>query len=149
MMDIIEFLDKHEILWFPIHIEIVNNKKSPRRVGPFENGEPWVDTWRPNTKDIEYMKGFIDECNALAIDTTTIHQLDIDDPKYQMLSSNGPYYESFCRKLPHIFYKTNVKPKLPIQPDKFFLGVEDLTGRWAFARKGSQVINHNLKIAIR
>jgi hypothetical protein len=148
-MDIIEFLDIHKIIWFPIHIEMVNNKKSPRRVDPFENGEPWVDTWRPSATDIEYMKGFLNDCNGLAIDTSVIHQLDVDNPKYQRISSSGPYYESFCKKLPHIFYTTDNKPALPIQPDMYFLGVENLAGRWAFARKGSQVLNHNLNISIR
>lgn len=148
-MNIIDFLESHEILWFPIHIEIINNKKSPRRVDPFEDGEPWVDTWRPSKSEMDSMRRFLDECNALAIDTSVIHQLDVDDQKYQRLSSSGPYYESFCKKLPHIFYKTDVRPALPIQMDKYFLGVENLAGRWAFARKGSVVLNHNLKIAIR
>ena len=148
-MDIIDFLESHEILWFPIHIEMVNNKKSPRRVDPFEDGEPWVDTWRPSKADIAHMKGFLSECNALAIDTSVIHQLDVDNTKYQRLSSSGPYYESFCKKLPHIFYKTDKRPALPIQMDKYFLGVENLAGRWAFARKDSQVLNHELNIAVR
>ena len=148
-MDIIDFLERHDILWFPIHIEMVNNKKSPRRVDLFEDGEPWVDTWRPTTSEIEYMKGFLSECNALAIDTSVIHQLDVDNTKYQRLSSSGTYYESFCKKLPHIFYKTDIRPPLPIQPDRYFLGVENLAGRWAFARKDSQVLNHELNIAVR
>jgi hypothetical protein len=148
-MDIIDFLESHEILWFPIYIEIINNKKSPRRVDPFEDGEPWVDTWRPSKSEMDSMKVLLNECNALAIDTSVIHQLDVDDQKYQRLSSSGPYYESFCKKLPHIFYKTDVRPALPIQMDKYFLGVENLAGRWAFARKDSQVLNHELNIAVR
>jgi hypothetical protein len=95
------------------------------------------------------MKSFLGECNALAIDTSVIHQLDVDTPKYQRLLASGPYYESFCKKLPHIFYKTDNKPALPIQQDVYFLGVENLAGRWAFARKDSQVLNHELNIAVR
>ena len=140
-MDIKEYLDKHSIEWFPINISIENYKKVPSRVAGYEDGEPWVDTWRPTKNEIEHMKTFLGECNAIVMDTTTVHHLDIDVPSVfvHIIRRSEPWYESFTKKLPHSFY---------IGTRQFVPGAELLVGRWAFAPKNALVHNFEIDIPV-
>jgi len=146
-MNITEYLDQNSILWFPINIHL-NPKKVPRRIEKYEDGKEWVDTWRPTNEEIKDMQKHLDSCNALAIDTSIVHQLDVDfaSPQALRLKDGSPWYESFCKKLPHIFYRSKTTPTLPIQDYKYIIGVENLTGRWAFASKDVVVFGHENKI---
>jgi hypothetical protein len=146
-MNIRDYLDHNSIKWFPINIHL-DPKKVPKRIEKYEDGREWVDTWKPTDEEISEMKTHLDSCNAIAIDTSLIHQLDVDmvSLRANSLSRMSPWYESFCKKLPHIFYVSKTLPTLPIEPYKYIIGVEALTGRWAFSRKDAIVFGHEKKI---
>jgi len=148
-MEIKEYLNLHGIEWFPIHINIKNSNKIPIRITGFEDGEPWVDSWRPEKHQIEYMQTFSHACNAIAIDTRNIHQLDVDmlNGFTQIIQKRGPWYKSFTKKLPHAFYTQITQPTEPIGKYKI-PGIETLTGRWAFASISAIVHNFDLKIPV-
>lgn len=146
-MNIIEYLDAKNIKWFPINI-LLTPKKKPERVEKYEDGLEWVDTWKPSDEEICDMKKHLEECNAIAIDTSIVHQLDVDLMTHHISSLKlfFPYYESFCKKYPHAFYLSKKKPDLPIQNYQPLIGVEALTGRWAFSNKNAVVFNHEINI---
>jgi hypothetical protein len=148
-MNIREYLHLHEIDWFPIYIRIENSKKLAKRVEGYEDGEPWVDSWKPSKHHIEHMKTFDHVCNAIAIDTQNVHQLDVDMPSVfsMIIQKSGPWYKSFTKKLPHAFYTSVVPPKEPIGKYKVPC-IETLTGRWAFAPSDAIVYNFDIKIPV-
>jgi hypothetical protein len=138
-MNIREYLNRNNIDWFPINIKIVKGSKVPSRIADYEDGHPWVDSWRPGASEIEHMKTYLDQCNAIVVDTTNVHHLDMDLPTVytQIVRNSEPWYPSFTKKLPHAFYTGNRQP-VP--------GSEILIGRWAFAPKDALVHNFNIKI---
>jgi hypothetical protein len=141
-MDIQAYLDLHDIEWFPIHIRIENSRKVPERVGGYEDGEPWVDSWRPDKHQIAHMKTFV--CNAIAIDTRTVHQMDVDMPSVfsMILQKSGPWYKSFTKKLPHAFYTSENASEFNIPC------IETMTDRWVFAPSDAIVYNSDIKIPV-
>ena len=140
-MNLIDWLNFHEIDWFPIQINVVKRKKFPERVGGYEDGQPWVDTWKPTKQDIEHMKTF--KTNAIAMDTSRIHQLDVDLPGPYLFSikNGGPWFPSFTKNLPHAFYTPSESKKY----DGVFF-IERLENRWAFGNPNVDVQNPDLKI---
>ena len=146
-MEIQTYLDLHGIEWFPINIHIENSNKIPERIGGYEDGDPWVDSWNPEKWQIEHMKTFV--CNAIAIDTRNIHQLDVDMPSVfsRIIQKSGPWYKSFTKKLPHAFYTSETLPTEPIGKYKIPC-IETLTGRWAFASSDAIVYNYDIKIPV-
>ena len=148
-MNIREYLRIHDIEWFPIHIRIENSKKVPERVEGYEDGKEWVDSWKPTKDQIAHMKTFDHVCNAIVIDTHTVHQLDVDVPSVfsMIIQKSGPWYRSFTKKLPHAFYTSNNAPTEPIGKYRIPC-VETLTGRWAFAPSDAIVYNFDIKIPV-
>jgi hypothetical protein len=146
-MEIQTYLEIHKIEWFPINIHIENSKKVPERIGGYEDGDPWVDSWDPEKWQIEHMKTFA--TNAIAIDTRNIHQLDVDMPSVfsRMIQNSGPWYKSFSKKLPHAFYTRDTPPTEPLGKFKIPY-IETLTGRWAFASSDAIVYNCDIKIPV-
>lgn len=147
-MKLVDWLDKNEIRWFPIKIRLENGKKVPQRTDGFETYEEWVDTWNPTDDDIVRMKQGAGTCNAIAIDTSKIHQFDVDcvQPFIHVVRRSGPWFPSFTKKLPHAFYTTNKPTGNPISNHEIWPNVEKLEGRWAFGPIDANVFNENLKV---
>ena len=130
-LSIKDFCDKHNILWFPIVLEIKQNNEDPNKkekvLKPIKNecyahakktkeGKEYK-SYKPEPTDfdnlpietIKQRQEFITMSDWIAIDTRFIHQIDIDyseyDEGYDKLMEVSPYFKSATKGLPHIFIK--------------------------------------------
>lgn len=131
MSSIRDFCDKHNILWFPIVLEIKQSKEDPNKkekvLKPINNecyahakktkeGKPYK-SYKPEPTDfdnlsietIKQRQEFITMSDWIAIDTRFIHQIDIDydeiDEGYDKLKEVVPYFKSATKGFPHMFIK--------------------------------------------
>ena len=74
-MDIIQFLDKENIKWFPIN---VNEKKEPSYPTQYNAKCSQNDFKTITDEEIKYRKQFLQKCNAIAIDTSEVAIIDVD-----------------------------------------------------------------------
>jgi phage/plasmid-associated DNA primase len=141
---LIPYLELNNILWFPIYIEVIDGKK---QLQPYrETGK------RPKTTDFQDLTA--QEIQArqqwisykhIAIDTTNIGQVDIDNKDMDCTDAinNKPHFLSTTKKLPHFFVKfdlpegdTRNKIVLADTP-----GVDYLCGLWSWAPRDVEVVN--------
>jgi hypothetical protein len=167
-VNILEFCWSHKIKTLPVKLEVGDGKKRylTGEEGRFEDG-------RFNSKMTDFAKTSFTECKALteiyadetdwiAIDTTDIHQLDIDDPKWEydleatalLIDENErvPYFLSLTKKCPHYFLKTKDKAtKNCWQTSKVPLPYSHdvLTGQWSFAKRDEVVCDHTWNIPVK
>lgn len=166
-MNIVDFLNKNDIAWFPIELEfitdengnikkeIVNCKDSKLHSSHFYHGNK-----RPHQNDfkelplsiIKNRQSLLHLANAIAIDTRTIFQIDIDtrdyDDSFDTIKFNTPYFDSLTKKLPHMFIKSNFQSNsVRLQFDNNGVGgVELLCGQWAWCDKNIIVNNADYNI---
>ena len=134
-MDIINFLNKHQILWQPILL----SNKIPFK---FDNGIlPAIDDYKNLSKEeIIKRQSNYKKSEYIAIYTNEIQQIDIDDPKaiekYSFLKE-APYYKSIHKQLPHYFVKIDDFTKTRSD----IIGGDILTGQWGYCKRNAKVIN--------
>lgn len=131
MPSVRDFCEQHNILWFPIVLEIKQNKEDPNKkekvLKPIKNscyahdkknkqGEPFI-SYKPEPTDfsnlsieaIKKRQEFITMSDWIAIDTRYVHQIDIDhdeiDDGYDKLMEQTPYFKSATKGFPHMFIK--------------------------------------------
>ena len=131
MPSIKDFCDNHNILWFPINLQIVPNNDDPNKkekvLGEINNksykhtkknkeGKTYF-SYKPEPTDfgkfsIEVIKErqqLVSISDWIAIDTRYIHHIDIDhneiDDGYDKLMEVAPYFKSATKGFPHIFIK--------------------------------------------
>lgn len=142
MATVIEFLTKHDIKWIPINL----NRKEPIAPRGLSLTDGVVHFIKISDEKIAEFQSRIDECSHIAIDTRSIHQLDIDDPSMpddiREYMNDVPYFLSSTKKLPHFFFKTENM----ICKNKYYRENnnkhEFLTGQWSYCPKDAQVFNH-------
>lgn len=130
-LSIKDFCDKHNILWFPIVLDIKQSKEDPNKkekvLKPIKNecyahakktkeGKAYK-SYKPEPTDfdnlsietIKQRQEFITLSDWIAIDTRFIHQIDIDhdeiDEGYDKLKEIVPYFKSATKGFPHMFIK--------------------------------------------
>tara|TARA_R100000541_G_scaffold11208_1_gene19235 strand:+ start:3788 stop:6139 length:2352 start_codon:yes stop_codon:yes gene_type:complete len=148
---LLKYLNKHNILWFPIYLEVVDGVKKL---------QPYRETGaRPKTTDFKNLTA--QEIQArhewttydhIAIDTNNIQQIDIDNPDCELMEckENTPHFLSTTKKLPHFFVKFNL-PEALVGKNMFKLQehgkkVDYLNGCWSFAPRDGVVVNADIDI---
>ena len=105
--NIIEYLNAHDIKWFPIDI---NAKKEPVSMQCYGGFPKTTDINKLSDIEIQARHKFLDWFDYIAIDTNTVNRVDVDtreDSKeyYQYeveyLKEICPYFESVKKKLPY------------------------------------------------
>lgn len=134
-MNIIEFLDLHEIKWLPIK-DLVNKK-----VTPFDDGVAFSvkDFDSDNIKELQ--QKYVNESKYIGIDTKFVQQLDIDTKehyKFYKMYNNTPFFLSSFKKLPHFFVNYKLKNK---RNARNIVEGDVLCGLWSYAIKDSIVMN--------
>ena len=119
-MNIIEYCNLNKIKTLPINLEINDGKKTylAGEKGRFKDGRynfKMTDFDKLSLKQcIGFTQFYDDETNYIAIDTTTIHQLDIDDPAWWEDEARQddddtwyerPHFLSLTKGCPHYFYE--------------------------------------------
>ena len=147
-MDIVKYLDAHGILWLPIHLYVgADGKKIHKLPAPFANEDGWAMftnfkgvTSKDDLIEIQKHSG---GCNSIAIDTRHTHQVDCDDPEEDMkhMTDDHPYFNSFTKKLPHIFYNTKRPQPNNIHHPFKNQKLECLHGQWSYASRDTLVMN--------
>ena len=152
-MNIIEYLQKENINWFYINLEVVNGKKELAPYTQIINGHQQTLS-RPAFTDFIYKPNLVKErqtyqfktdynLSHIAIDTNDVYQIDIDTvdsnnlpyipDDYKQLCDSEPYFLSTTKQLPHIFVKVNEKnsKNKSLIDDK----IELLSGLWSFCHQ--------------
>lgn len=148
--NIIDFVNKHGIQWFPIKMNVVEDKKT----GGKKKDVDWKFLpYRPNPRDfedkgaeeIEKRHKFVDAVEHIAIDTRKFIQLDVDEAwalerdEYKEMLKHAPYYLSASKRLPHAFVTTDFEfGNRAILKDN---AGDLLKGQWAWVRKDEVVYN--------
>ena len=105
MANIIDYLEKNDIKWFPCEI---NEKKEPTYTGDKDGYMPKADDFQTLT-DIELKQRQKIKSDFIVIDTSKVFQIDVDIPKGESTKfvecSKGyvPYYKSISKRQPHFF----------------------------------------------
>lgn len=149
---ILEYLNRHNIWWIPLHITIgPDGKKGAPRVPDGFDPSRFVHFPKGLTQaDIDQIQQHAEECEFIGIDTRTTHQFDVDvmkDPVPKMMEEL-PYFPSSSKGFPHFFFKSSTKPtklRSCFEGDK---DLELLTGQWSYARKDAMVINADKEIGV-
>ena len=86
-------------------------------------------------------KNITNSCNAIAIDTRVVYQMDVDvmNSGVEDYMKEAPYFGSFSKGFPHFFSTSAKKQTKNLTP---IPGVGDfLTGQWSYCRKDAVVHN--------
>ena len=147
---IIQFLNKHDILWMPI-ADIKLNAKGKKVFSPKDNKD--LLGYEPKTSDfktceleeIKARQKKYTKTNTIAIDTSYYAIIDCDTPdippEVQEIMKRAPYYKSYSKELPKIFVKLQNEVTKENTKTKFGSAVEIQTGIWSFARLDAVVEN--------
>lgn len=164
-MTIINFLDKNNILWFPLDIKIEKKengdwKKEPQPNKIYNNGFiPKTDDFQNLTiEEIKKRQKYVDNFDYIAIDTRFIYHIDVDFKNekikdYSKESKNlvksyseYPYFKSTTKKFgKHIFFKTEKKVENQ-KPKSIYNDIEFLCGLWSWCPKNQNIFNEDLEI---
>ena len=139
-MDVRKYLDTHGIAWIPINIWENEGKKIPSV--PKGEDQDWIHFKKEYTAaELKKIQKHFDSCNAIAIDTHKIHQMDIDEmsPEVVALQKDVPYFPSFSKGYPH-FFSTSVKKQTKNCTAIPNCG-DFLSGQWSYCRKDAVVHN--------
>lgn len=152
-MNIIDFLNKHNIAYFPINVVVkVDNAtgKKKKSLLPINGKMPKMTDF--NTLSLEELQARQEsahEYDTIAIDTRSVQQVDIDDPAameldmFKELKDSTPYYSSITKGLPHAFvFKDEQKDRREL---KAKLG-DLLCGQWAWCSTDAVVHNADAPI---
>jgi len=181
-MNIIDYCKEHKIKTLPIKLEIIDGKKTyldEKTYGEksrFNDGAHNFKMNDFNKKSYKECAGltscYLEETEYIAIDTSTIHQLDIDDPKWWNDKENDqdymnicnfqnyPYFTSVTKKCPHYFYtipytldgykknwlQKNEGKLKRYNTSKIKYGHDVLQGQWSWTHKEQVVENATFSI---
>ena len=137
-MNVKEFCDANNILWFPINLQIVPNKDdsnkkekileeirhtSYKHTKKNKEGNAYI-SYKPEPTDFDNLsidiikerQQLVTDSDWIAIDTRYVHHIDIDHDVtvegYNKLMEVAPYFKSATKRYPHIFIKQEgFKPK--------------------------------------
>jgi len=173
--NIVDFCDKNGIQWFPIRVDlgdekpeggcekILRNVRHPLYLHKKKNekGEEY-DSYKPETSDfekwseeqIEARQKLLKEekwgnfFNAIAMDTSYYHHIDIDAPDYpeafRMMLESMPYHKSTTKEFGRHIFISAEQFKPPVKKLAFKdtnKKVELLCGLWSYCPIGADVYN--------
>jgi hypothetical protein len=147
-MDAIEFLNKNNIKWQPINLEVKNGEKVYHKVcgGFVPKLTDFYGDSMISDEELKLRQKNLDHFDNIAVDTSRVHQIDIDHEEfvtqhpYVSIMKKTPYFKSLRKGLPHIFFIT------PDEQDKKSIKLKDdagemLCGVWSFMPKNAKVFN--------
>lgn len=165
---IIEFCEKHDIPWFPIHLNVYQNEDGSWSKELMTIKHPLYNNKRPkqtdfNTLSIDEIKArqsileetkFQNICEHIAMDTSKIYHIDIDienyDEGYNELASITPWFGSTTKSYgKHILVKNksfNPSSKRMQLINGDVGGVELLSGQWSYCPIDVVLNNSDLNI---
>ena len=165
-MNIIDYCDEHEIKTLPIKLEVKDGKKRylNKQDGQFEDGHynfRMTDFKQYSLKQCKALTEFyLAETDWIALDTTTVHQVDVDDTAWWEDSDRKdeyntwhdvPYYKSATKGCPHYFFypmkEYCVKYGNRYYTKEIEYDHDILTGQWAYAHKDQVVSNSDTRIS--
>ena len=160
-MDIIAWLDREHINWFPIKLDLTNGKKTPMAIFLPEYAQR-TDRY-PTTNDFANLDKTALQARKdlyhrdpskwkhIAIDTRFVHHVDLDTPDIEEvvvdMRKNMPCFKSTTKSYgAHIFIKADDgwTPDKPIIKPYIQKDVELLCGQWSFAPSTAVVENHDI-----
>ena len=139
-MDIVEFLEKNEINYFPINLEI--NVSASGKIKKVLR--PYSDGCMPSYNElsdhnlINFRKKKFNYLRHVWVDTSKVNQIDVDgevDPNL-----NTPYFKSVSKLKPHYFVKGFLGMNRK-RTDTKWENVELLCGQGSYCSKDILVIN--------
>lgn len=151
-----EFYDSNDIKWFPLNL----HKKIPLYPPAYNCKVNQNDFLTLDDMEIIERQEYIEECNAIAVDTNNIYVIDIDfkdnvdyqkeDPEafkfvQKLIDDNIAYKISTTKKQgKHFFFKPTKKlEKKRVQT--IFNDIEILSGQWAFSPKDREIFGEEIK----
>lgn len=157
-MDVVSWLDREHIDWFPIKLDLTNGAKKPMAIQlsqydfktPTTNDFANLDkTALQARKDLYHRDP--SKWKHIAIDTRIVHHIDLDTPDIEEvvvdMRKNMPCFKSTTKSYgAHIFIKADdgwTSTKQRIVP-YIHEGVELLCGQWSFAPSTAVVENHDM-----
>lgn len=146
-MNIIEFLNRQEILWFPINLElktIQSTGKTKKMLRAYSDGTmPSYNDFNNKTLIQERIDKYSNVFKSIWIDTKIVNQIDVDgdiDPNIET-----PYFKSVTKQKPHYFVLGfHQLPRKRI--DTKWSNVELLCGQGSYAESTQEVFNADLDI---
>jgi phage/plasmid-associated DNA primase len=148
-MNIIDFCNKHNILWQPLNLEIIEvENEKPKKIPKYFSGAhcPKNDDLKNFGEDvIKQRHVFLDKAEYIGIYTNNIAQIDVDNEIYFSMHKkiNAPYFNSVKKKMPHYFVKLLNKNKNVRTGYKY---CDILCGTWSYCKKDEIVYNTDLDI---
>jgi len=159
-MNIIEYLDKNNIKWFPANVQTkVENSLVKKLQEPLITSYGSISYVPKNTDfdeciDFKIRQTIVDHFDYIVIDTSVVNQIDIDDPAFNQEDlKKFPYFDSMLKKLPHYFVYIDHK-KLSDNKLSYWYGNKAFTnkvinieggdilcGLWSYCRKDAIVYN--------
>jgi len=146
-MQVRQFLQSQNVRWMPIKLNGKKPCKTADYMPKMTDFYNYDKTGNPISDDeLIRRQKYIEDYDYIAIDTTQVAQVDVDDIQYEELL-DCPYYKSITKQLPHYFgilpnpehykNKTNWKDENDITIEK----IDVLNGQWAFCQKDCLVYN--------
>jgi hypothetical protein len=165
-MNIIVYLNKNNIKWFPISLSLgPNNYKKEQftECGTISYQPKYEDFKNLTTEELLKRQSIVGYFQNIAIDTSNIHQIDVDDPysnKFDNLNK-GPCFKSIQKRLPHYFVKFDKNKLIGSEPNKIISyanckmnshdikrigGGDILLGSWSWCQRDELVWNADCEI---
>ena len=161
-MNIIDYLNKHEIPYFPIKVVIadLNDGRGERKIiSQFDNSDlirgaksykQATDEFSKQTKEVIKSRHVnLHLYDNIGIDTTDIAQIDVDTFEHKetvkTLTDIMPHFLSMRQQLPHLFVKLKNKPSSHRFQTRHN-GIEVLNKQWSYCNKNAIVYNADIEI---
>lgn len=170
-MKLLEFLQKHDIQWQPVKLRSrgAERSKLPIAINGLD-GRTWLpkmsdfygDTRISQEELVRRQTQYPGTIETIAIDTSVIQQVDIDDDNPELLTNTDttqdlavhmiqchttPWFRSLTKQLPHIFVRlenanSHGKRTTAYWNDK----IDVLCGQWSFAHVSMDVMDAEAEI---
>jgi hypothetical protein len=142
-MNIVQYLNSRGIKWMPIYVFINDKGKKVITKGRYHRIPSFTELAGMTKAQLKgYQKTHSKHTEWIAIDTTHVAQIDIDDVNgnhtelWSGWRDSAPYYLSATKKLPHIFSNGVVDGMRKSKKE-----LEFLNGQWAWIQKDAIVMN--------
>jgi hypothetical protein len=149
-MNIIDFCNKHNILWEPIALGIRkdDNGQINKDLRKFFAGNymPKTNDYQLDPKIIKDRQKFINSTPFIAIFTNIVQQIDIDRESdyYDDLKTKAPFFLSVTKQLPHYFFFIDNDDPSGLKKCIDIKCGDVLNGQWSYAHKDAVVFNADM-----
>ena len=167
-IQVIDFCNKHNILWFPILLQVENGKKQLMRIHHelYNHDYPkQTDFENISVEIILQRQSLLQDAKwstllkHIAMDTKTVFHIDIDTPDYEegynTICESTPYFKSTSKAYgKHILFVSPEfnPPKKRCQMKNVYKneigGIELLCGQWSWSPINNKVMNGEMPIIV-